>query len=111
MTRKEVIEKVLGMEEVKADAEVVEVLEKILEQVSKKRTSKTPNQKANDELVEKIYDYMVERNEAITVADVMNFLGEGTTNQKATALLKKLVDAGRVERAKDGKKTIYTIAD
>ena len=111
MTRKEVIEKVLKMEKVKADAEVVEVLEKILEQVSKKRTSKTPNQKANDELVERIYDFMVERNEAVAVADVMTFLGEGTTNQKATALLRKLVDANRIERAKDGKKTVYTIVD
>lgn len=111
MTKKEVLEKVLGMEEVRADAEIVEVLEKILEQVSKKRTSKTPNQKANDELVEKIYEFMVEKNEAVTVAEVMNFLGENATNQKVTALMKKLVDANRVAREKDGKKTIYVLAD
>ena len=54
---------------------------------------------------------MVEKNEAVAVADVMTFLGEGTTNQKATALLTKLVKANRIERAKDGKKTVYTIVD
>ena len=44
----------------------------------------------------------------VTVADIMsNF--EGLSNQKVSALVKKLVDAKRVERNKDGKKTVYTV--
>lgn len=111
MTRKEVLEKVLNMEEVKADAEMVEVLEKMVEQVSKKRTSKTPNQKANDEIIEKIYDIMVEANAPVSIADIMGTLEGDFSNQKVSALVKKLVDAGRVNRDKDGKKTVYVIAD
>ena len=109
MTRKEVIEKVLNMEEVKADAEMTEALEKILAQVSKKRTSKTPAQKANDEMVEKIYEVIVEANGPVAIADIMAKFE--VSNQKATTLVKKLVDAGRVAREKDGKKTVYVIAD
>jgi len=109
MTRKEVIENVLNMEEVKANAEMVEALEKILAQVSKKRTSKTPAQKANDEMVEKIYDIIVKANGPVVIATIMAEFE--ISNQKATALVKKLVDAGKVQREKDGKKTVYVLAD
>lgn len=54
-------------------------------------------------------------------ADIVNALGEGLTAtdagkavgisvQKASALLKQLVDAGEVVKAKDGKATIFTVA-
>ena len=40
-------------------------------------------------------------------ADIVNALGEG---QKASALLKQLVDAGEVVKVKDGKATIFKVA-
>lgn len=110
MTRKEVLEAVLKMEEVKANAEMTEVLTKMIEQVSKKRVTETPVQKANKELVEKIYNFMVEAGKAVTAKEVMEFLGEGFSSQKTSALLKKLVDAERIVRAKEGKVTVYTVA-
>ena len=110
MTRKEVLEFVKGVKEVAENTEVVEVLDKMIEQVSKKRTTKTPNQKANEEIVERIYDYIVAANGPVAIADIMEATGIAS-NQKASALVKKLVDTDRVVRAKDGKKTIYTLAD
>lgn len=92
------------------EVEFIEFLDKRIELASKKRTSLTPAQKENAEIVEKIYEYMVEVNGPVTIADVMGQF-DGMSNQKASALIKKLVDANRVERGKDGKKTIYTIAD
>ena len=111
MTRKEVLEQVLNMEEVKANAEMTEVLEKILASVSKKRNTKTANQKANDEIVEKFYTFIAEANEAVSTADIMKAFDNEYSNQKVSSLVKKLVDAGRVERIKDGKKIAYVIAD
>lgn len=110
MTKREYFEKIKGIEGVANDAELVAFLDKQIELVSKKRTAKTKTQIENEAIVEDIYAYMVEKNEPVTIADIQaNF--EGMSNQKASALVKKLVDANRVERAKDGKKTIYTIAD
>lgn len=54
-------------------------------------------------------------------ADIVNALGEGLTAtdagtavgisvQKASALLKQLVDAGEVVKVKDGKATIFKVA-
>ena len=110
MTKREYFEAIKNVEGVKENADFVAFLDKQIELVSKKRTSLTPVQKANAELVEQIYAYIVEVNGPVTIADIMAQY-EGMTNQKASALVKKLVDAGKVEKAKDGKKTIYTIAD
>lgn len=111
MTKKQYFENLKGF--VKGDAneaDYVAFLDRQIELASKKRTAKTKTQIANEGLVEDIYEFIVATNRAVTVADIMgNF--EGMSNQKVSALVKKLVDAGRVERAKDGKKTIYTIAD
>ena len=39
------------------------------------------------------------------------FKAEGIQNQKVTAALTKLVKAGRVVNVKDGKKSVYSLAD
>ena len=110
MTKREMFEAIKNVEGVKVNPEMVEFLDKQIELVSKKRTSLTPAQKENAEIVEKIYEYMVEVNGPVTAADVQAKF-ELTSNQKTSALIKKLVDAGKVNRDKDGKKTIYVIAD
>lgn len=110
MTKREYFETLKGIEGVAANAELVEFLDRQIELVSKKRTAETKTQKENKELVEKIYEAIVEANGPVTVADLMaNF--EGMSNQKVSSLVKKLVDTNRVVRGKDGKKTIYTLAD
>ena len=109
MTRKEVLESVLEMDEVRANPEMVEVLEKMKVQVEKKRTSKTPAQRANDELVEKIYNFMVEADKAVTPKEIVETFE--ISNQKVSALVKKLVDAGRVAKDKEGKNVIYKVID
>lgn len=108
MTKKDYFEKIKGI--VADDAELVEFIDRQIELATKKRTGETKTQKENKELVEKIYEFIVEVNGPVTVNDVQERF-ELTSGQKASALLKKLVDAGRIERAKDGKKAIYTIAD
>ena len=110
MTKREYFEAIKNVEGVRENADFVEFLDKQIELASKKRTSLTPVQKENLELVEKVYDFIAGSENGVTATDIMNAL-ELTSNQKASALVKKLVDAERVTKTKDGKKTIYTLAD
>lgn len=110
MTNVKYFEMLKGIKEVAENPDLVAFLDKWIARLSKKRTTKTKVQIENEGLVEDIYAYMVEVNEAVTVSDVMAKF-DLASNQKASALIKKLVDAKRVVRSKDGKKTIYTIAD
>lgn len=109
MTKKDYFEALKGF--VRGDereAEFVEFLDKQIALATKKSGTLTKVQKENLEIVESIYNYMVEVNAPVTVNDVMDKFGL-TSNQKASALIKKLVDTNRVARGKDGKKAVYTI--
>ena len=108
MTKKDYFEILKGIEGVAENAELVAFIDRQIELASKKRNGETKTQKENKELVEKIYNYMESVEGAVTVADIMGEF-EGMSNQKVSALVKKLVDAKRVARTKDGKKTIYTV--
>ena len=109
MTKREMFEAIKNVEGVRENAEMVEFLDRQIELASKKRNSLTPNQKANAELVERIYDYMTGK-EAVTIAELVAEF-ELTSGQKASALVKKLVDTGRVTKGKDGKIATYKVAE
>lgn len=111
MTKKDYFEALKGfVAGDEREAEFVAFLDRQIELASKKRTALTPVQKENLELVEKVYDYIAGSENGVTATDIMNAL-ELTSNQKASALVKKLVDSERVSKTKDGKKTIYVIAE
>ena len=108
MTKREMFEAIKNVEGVASNAEMVAFLDRQIELVSKKRTAETKTQKENAEIVEKIFNYMVEKGEAVTITEIQKKF-DLTSNQKASALVKKLVDAKRVDRVKDGKSTVYTV--
>jgi hypothetical protein len=60
--------------------------------------------------VERIYDYLANQ-EAPVAIDAIVAEFELTSTQKASALLKKLVDDGRVVKVKEGKKVAYQVAN
>ena len=114
MTKKEMfgrlIEIVEGANIEDTDA-VVEFLNHEIELVSKKRSGQTKTQKENEKLVEVVFDAIANAGHPVTVTELFKAVesDEIKSAQKVSALVKKLVDANRVERAKDGKKTIYTV--
>ena len=68
------------------------------------------------ELVEKVYEILQASDVPMTAGEVFNTardngIDEITSNQKASALLKMLVDAQRVEKLVDGKKSTFKIAE
>ena len=97
------IVKAAGVED---EAVIVEKLEKEVEKASKKRTGLTKVQKENLELVERVYDVIAAAEKDVTIADVYAQVQdiEGiTSTNKVSALITKLVNAGRVERVDNGK--------
>ena len=65
----------------------IEFLDKQIAQATKKRTTMTKAQKENAEIVDKIYDYMVEVNAPVTINDIMEKF-ELSSAQKAAGIVK-----------------------
>ena len=95
------------------DADVlVEALEHEIELASKKRTGKTKVQKENEVIVENLYELIDDTPATVTeIYEKAKDTVEGvTSSQKVSALIKKLVDAGRVVRTEDKKKAYFSRA-
>lgn len=109
MTRKEYFEALKGfVKGNEREAEFIEFLDKQIALVTKKNETLTKAQKENLVIVDKIYDFMKEVDRAVTIDEIMQKF-ELSSNQKASALMKKLVDANKVTKGKDGKKVVYTL--
>ncbi len=112
MTIKEMFERVKEIVQgagVEDEAILVEKLDREIEKVSKKKTSLTKNQKANLELVEKVFEVIEKAGKDVTLAEIFNELQdvEGITSvNKVSALVKKLKDAERVVRIDNGKDNV-----
>lgn len=116
VTKKEMfgrlIEVVKGANVEDVDA-MVEFLNHEIELVSKKRNTQTKTQKANEGLVEVVYNAIAEAGKAVTVTELFEIVknDEIKSAQKTSALVKKLVDAGRVARTEEKNKAYFTIAE
>ena len=94
-----------------ADTALVEFIEKRLEQTEKKNGARKPtaNQLENEMLKVKILEIIA--NEGKTVTEITTELaasGMGVfTNQKISALANQLVDAEKVEKIKDKKRSLF----
>ena len=92
----------------------VEKLEALKAQLAKRSTSKTPTktQKANEVIMDQIAVDLAEFEKPVTVTELI--AGgegmEGLTNQKVSALLRKMVEAGRVVKTIEGKKALFALA-
>ena len=83
-------------------------------QLVKRGSSKTPTktQKENVVIMERIVDALFDVGEPVTVTDLLKHGVEGyeLTNQKASALLRKMVEDGKVVKSTEGRKTKFSLA-
>lgn len=91
---------------------IVEFLNHEIELVSKKRNGQTKVQKANEGLIEVIYNAIAKAEKPVTVTEIYEMVksDEITSPQKVSALVKKLVDAERVVRTEEKKKAYFSVA-
>lgn len=95
---------------VENETELVAFLDHQVELLSKKSNVKTKTQKENEELVERVYETLTGIDHPVTVTELQGVEGmEAFSNQKLSALLKKLVDAGRVIKTNDKKKSYFSV--
>lgn len=100
-----------GIEEEKSTA--MERLEALKAQLAKRSTSKTltKTQKANEEVKAVIADVLADTGEKMTVTELIaDDRLNGYTNQKISALLRQMVEAGKVMKTLEGKKAYFAVA-
>lgn len=89
-----------------------------LELLAKKNSAErkpTANQLANEALGEKVYDFLCDTEKAYTVSELCKACPDlaeiEATTSKATAILRKLKDEGKVVNYTDKRKSYYKVAD
>ena len=93
------------------DAEVIEKLEALKEQLAKRGSGKkgpTKTQKEGLELMERIVEALADAEDGMTATEVGDAVD--VTCQRASALLKKLVEDERVRKGKVGKQVRFYLA-
>ena len=78
--------------------DVLNFIDHEIELLSKKRTTQTKNQKENETLMEDMFNYLASMDHPVTVTEFIKTNGIELTNQKVSALMKKLKDAGRITK-------------
>lgn len=95
-------------------AEMIEFLNHEVELLSKKnsRTGQTKTQKENEVLLGQLKVALAEFEKPVTISDFMKGSAHEVatlSNQKLSALMKKLVDAGEVVKTIDKKKSHFSL--
>lgn len=94
--------------------DILAFVDREVELLSKRKNGETKAQKENAELMEVVYNKLAEMARPATATEIFNELRDNeaiTSNQKVSALLKKLVDEERVVKTADKKKSYFSIAD
>ena len=89
-------------------------LEALKVQLAKRGTSKTPTktQKENEGVMETILEVLADNGDRMTVTEMLaDDRLNGYTNQKISALLRKLIEAKKVEKTMEKKKAYFALAE
>lgn len=94
-------------------AEAMEKLTKMMEQLDKKASAEkkpTKTQIEADALADALYDEMLADGGKLTVSEMLAKFDcvKGMSNQKVSAIVRKLKDAGRVVKDVEGRKSLFS---
>ena len=114
MTKRDYFNALLNIADVKANAEMVAFIEHELELLAKKNSSEkkpTAVQVANNGIKEVILEVLADTN-GMTISEMQKAndeLGE-LSNQRISALVRQLVEDGKVERFEEKRKAYFKLA-
>ena len=118
VTKKENFKRIIEVLEAQGKDELVKVMEHEIELIEKKATSgkMTKTQEANETIKDLIIQEMTRIDRAITITELINesqAIAEAVngSNQKASALMTQLKNAGKVVRIAEGKKATFKVAE
>ena len=96
-----------------ADTEIVDFCNREIELLDNRKASKSPTktQKENENIMKQIAIDLANFDKPVTVTELISGGEglEGLTNQKVSALLRKMIEAGQVVKTIEGKKAYFTI--
>lgn len=116
MTKRMMYNEVVAMAEAMDREDVKAFALHEIELLDKKagKSTQTKVQKANETIVEQVYNALVVIGRPVTATELLEESDaiEGVnSNQKMSAMLKKLVDSGRVTKTVEKKKSYFSIAE
>ena len=112
-TKRENFTTLLNFAEVKANPTLVEFINHEIELLEKKNSAEkkpTAQQTANDGIKSAIVDFMVV-GAKYTITDLIKSIPEcaDLTNQRVSALIRQLIDEGKVVRTEEKRKAYFSI--
>ena len=114
MTKKEYFAQVRNIVEVSATENVTDILAFIdheIEMLDKKSSSKKPtaNQIENEKFKEIILETLTEQYKPMTVTEILTVSNIGITNQRASAILRQMVENGDVIKTIEKRKSYFSV--
>lgn len=112
MTKRDYYNALLNIAEVKANGEMVKFIEHELELLAKKNSAEkkpTAVQIANEGIKSVILEALAENGKMMTISEMQKVnaeLGE-MSNQRISALVRQLINDGKVERIEDKRKAYF----
>lgn len=113
VTKREMFEAIKAVEAVANDEAMVAFIDHEIELLDKKSANKKPSkvQEANEAIKAVVLDTL--GTEPVTVSELLkaNEAFADMSNQKMSALLRQLVEAGKVVKSTDKKKSLFALAE
>lgn len=113
MTRVEMFNAIKAIPQVADNQEMVDFIDKQIAQLAKRRSAESKTQKENKALMEVVVDAMTVLDKPATATQIMKsdaYLSE-LSLPKVSALLKKLIEDGRVERTIEKKIALFSLKE
>ena len=113
MTRVEMFNAIKAIPQVADNQEMVDFIDKQIAQLAKRKSAENKTQKENKALMEVVVDAMEVLNKPATATQIMksdSYLSE-LSLPKVSALLKKLIEDGRVERTIEKKIALFSLVE
>lgn len=115
MTKKDYFNQLLAIKEVSANEDLVGFINHEIELLAKKsgKSGQTKTQKENEGILKTIMECLATDRTPMTITELQGAYTElaDFSNQKLSALMKKLVDNGTVTKTIDKKKSYFVLAD
>ena len=113
MTRVEMFNAIKAVPQVAENQEMVDFIDKQIAQLAKRKSAESKTQKENKALMEVVVDAMTVLDKPATATQIMKsdaYLSE-LSLPKVSALLKKLIEDGRVERTIEKKIALFSLVE
>lgn len=113
MTRVEMFNAIKAIPQVADNQEMVDFIDKQIAQLAKRKSVESKTQKENKALMEVVVDAMTVLDKPATATQIMKsdaYLSE-LSLPKVSALLKKLIEDGRVERTIEKKIALFSLVE